>query len=109
MQASNIPSLLMAAGLAVAMQPSWAQKAGQSVSVQYGTVTSVRDVDLKSGAVPAGALVGGALGIASGGGKSSGKKARNAIVGAAAGSASPEPHKEVRKGRCIRFRWAPAP
>jgi outer membrane lipoprotein SlyB len=71
----------MSAGL------SWAQRAGQSVTIQYGKVTAVRDVDLKSGAVPAGALVGGALGLASGSGKSSGKKARNAIVGAAAGSA----------------------
>jgi hypothetical protein len=66
---------------------SWAQKAGQSVSIQYGKVTAVRDVDLKSGAVPSGALVGGALGLASGSGKSSSKKARNTILGAAAGSA----------------------
>src|SRR5687767_9002121 len=55
-------------------QPSLAQKAGQSVSVQYGKVT-------------AGALVGGALGLASASGKSSSKKARNAIIGTAAGSA----------------------
>jgi outer membrane lipoprotein SlyB len=68
-------------------QPSLAQKAGQSVSVQYGKVTAVRDVDLQSGAVPAGALVGGALGLASASGKSSSKKARNAIIGTAAGSA----------------------
>jgi outer membrane lipoprotein SlyB len=66
---------------------SWAQRAGQSVSIQYGKVAAVRDVDLKSGAVPAGALVGGALGLASGSGKSSGKKARNTVLGAAAGSA----------------------
>lgn len=68
-------------------ESAWAQKAGQSVSIQYGTVTGVRNVDLKSGAVPAGALVGGGLGLASGSGKSSGKKARNTIIGAAAGSA----------------------
>jgi outer membrane lipoprotein SlyB len=71
----------MSAGL------SWAQRAGQSVTIQYGKVTAVRDVDLKSSAVPAGALVGGALGLASGAGKSSSKKARNAIVGATAGGA----------------------
>src|SRR5688572_18780987 len=64
-----------------------AQKAGQSVTIQYGKVTGIREVDLKSGAVPKGALVGGALGLASAGGKSSGKKARNTIVGAAAGGA----------------------
>jgi len=65
--------------------PALAQRTGQSVSVQYGVVTSARQVDLKSGAVPAGVLVGGTLGLASASGKSSSKKARNAIIGAAAG------------------------
>jgi hypothetical protein len=64
-----------------------AQRTGQSVSIQYGKVTGMREVDLNSGAVPGGALVGGALGLASAGGKSSSKKARNAIVGAVAGGA----------------------
>ena len=67
--------------------PAWAQRAGQSLSVQYGTVTGAREVDLASGAVPSGVVVGGALGLASASGKSSGKKARNAIIGAAAGGA----------------------
>jgi hypothetical protein len=78
---------MVAVLLATISHASWAQRAGQSVTVQYGKVASVRDVDLNSGAVPAGALVGGTLGIMSGSGKSSSKKARNAIVGAAAGSA----------------------
>ena len=73
--------------ISAATAPAWAQRAGQSVSVQYGTVTAVREVDLKSDAVPKGAVVGGALGLASAGGKSSEKKARNAILGAAAGGA----------------------
>lgn len=64
-----------------------AQRAGQSVSLQYGKVTGGKEVDLRSGAVPAGVLVGGTLGLISGSGKSSSKKARNAIVGAAAGGA----------------------
>lgn len=76
------------AALTCAMfMPSLAQRAGQSASVQYGIVTSARQVDLKSGAVPGGALVGGTLGLVSASGKSSSKKARNAIVGAAAGGA----------------------
>ena len=66
---------------------AWAQRPGQSVAIQYGTVTAAREVDLTSGAVPAGVVVGGGLGLASASGKSSGKKARNAIVGAAAGAA----------------------
>lgn len=64
-----------------------AQRAGQSVSIQYGEVTGGRAVDLNSGAVPRGAVVGGALGLASAKGKKSSKKWRNSIVGAAAGSA----------------------
>jgi hypothetical protein len=63
---------------------AWSQRAGQSVTVQYGKVSGVRDVDLNSGAVPKGVLIGGGLGLASASGKSSSKKARNAIVGAAA-------------------------
>lgn len=76
-----------AALLCLSSPSSWAQKAGQSVTIQYGKVTGVRDVDLSSGTVPAGTLVGGTLGLMSGAGKSSSKKARNAIVGAAAGGA----------------------
>jgi hypothetical protein len=71
----------------VGSAPAVAQRAGQSVSVQYGTVAAAREVDLKSGAVPAGAVIGGGLGLASASGKSSSKKARNTIVGMAAGSA----------------------
>lgn len=82
-----LTSAMVAVSLAAISHASWAQKAGQSVTIQYGKVASVRDVDLSSGAVPTGALVGGTLGIMSGSGKSSSKKARNAIVGAAAGSA----------------------
>ena len=73
--------------LSLACGAAQAQKAGQSVTIQYGKVTGLSEVDLKSGAVPGGAVVGGALGLASAGGKSSSKKARNTLVGAAAGSA----------------------
>jgi hypothetical protein len=82
-------SIVAATGMlfGVSVGSAWGQKAGQSVTIQYGTVAAVRQVDLKSGAVPKGTVVGGALGLASAGGKSSGKKARNAIVGATAGGA----------------------
>lgn len=63
---------------------SWAQKAGQSIAIQYGTVVGAQEMDLKSAKVPTSALVGGALGLASAGGKSKGRKARNTIVGATA-------------------------
>ena len=64
---------------------SLAQRAGQSVSVQYGVVTAGHQVELHSNAVPAGAMVGGTLGLISASGKRSSKKARNTLVGAAAG------------------------
>jgi outer membrane lipoprotein SlyB len=87
MQTTKRMALMAVALFITSTGLSWAQRTGQSVTIQYGKVTAVRDVDLKSSAVPAGAMVGGALGLASGSGKSSGKKARNAIIGAAAGSA----------------------
>lgn len=79
-----------------------AQRAGQSITIQYGKVTGVSDVDLASGAVPAGVLVGGALGIASASGKSSAKKARNAIVGAAATGAVAGAAQGSQKGALYR-------
>jgi hypothetical protein len=82
-------SMTLFAGLLLATVhlPGLAQRAGQNVTVQHGKVTSARQVDLQSGAVPGGAVVGGTLGLLSAGGKSSSKKARNAIIGAAAGGA----------------------
>ncbi len=66
---------------------AFAQRAGQSVSIQYGTVTGSQPVDLSSGAVPGGAVVGGTLGLISGSGRSASRQARNAVLGAAAGAA----------------------
>jgi len=82
-----ITVLSVSAAIAFASVSASAQRAGQSVSVQYGTVTASKPVDLKSGAVPAGAVVGGTLGLVSAKGKSSSKKARNALIGTAAGAA----------------------
>ena len=93
-------SIVAATGvlIGVAAVPAWAQKAGQSVTIQYGTVAGSREVDLQSGAVPKGAVVGGALGLASAGGKSSSKKARNAILGATAGGAIAGASQGSQKG-----------
>src|SRR5262245_31446106 len=87
-----------AALFGVATTPAWAQRAGQSVTIQYGTVTAAREVDLNSNAVPAGAVVGGALGLASGSGGSSSRRARNAIIGAAAGGAIAGASQGSRRG-----------
>lgn len=81
----SLPILILGALLATPI-PSMAQKAGQSVSIQYGTVTGAEKVDLKSGAVPKGALVGGTIGLAATSSKmSDSRHARNALLGAAAG------------------------
>lgn len=83
----RVPLVLLMAGILAVPAPLLAQRAGQSVTIQYGVVSGAKEVDLKSGAVPGGALVGGALGLASAGGKSSGKKARNTVIGMMAGAA----------------------
>jgi len=64
-----------------------AQKSGQSVQVQYGVVVSSQYVQEASKA-PAGALVGGAIGLYTGKGKSSGTKFRRSAAGAIAGGAA---------------------
>ena len=70
MQTSNYIAAMLAALLSLSADLASAQKAGRSVTIQYGKVTGAREVDLQSGAVPKGAMVGGALGLASASGKS---------------------------------------
>jgi hypothetical protein len=58
-------------------------RVGQRTHVQFGSVTNVEQVNLQSD-VPAGALIGGTIGlISSGGGRNA---PRNAILGAAVGA-----------------------
>lgn len=66
--------------------PSFAQKAGQSVRTTTGIVTNAQQVKEHSDA-GTGALIGGALGLLTGVGKSSSKKVRNTLLGAAGGGA----------------------
>jgi len=86
---SRIVASLTFALFAVIAMPADAQRVGQSITVQYGVVKGGKPVNLDQGpsAVPAGALVGGTLGLMSASGKSSSKKARNSIIGVAAGAA----------------------
>jgi hypothetical protein len=86
MRASLVYSTALTAILVIASPLTFAAKAGQSATIQYGKTIGKQQVDLNS-AVPKGAVVGGALGLASASGKSSKKKARNALIGAAAGGA----------------------
>ena len=72
--------------LCLSSGPAMAQKAGQSAKITTGIVDQRERVELQSEAGK-GAVVGGTLGLLSAGGKSSSKKARNTIIGAAAGGA----------------------
>ncbi len=83
--------------LLLAVAPAFAQKAGQSVKISTGIVDSVQRVTLQSEA-GTGALIGGALGLLSAGGKSSSKKARNTIIGAGAGGALASASQGSRDG-----------
>ena len=69
---------------ALLCSPLLAQKSGQSIQIQYGVVVASKYVQEKSDAGK-GALVGGAIGLYTGKGKSSGKKFRRATAGAVAG------------------------
>jgi len=77
---------LIALGLVfVGAEPVEAQKKGQSAKVSYGVVVKSERVDLSDSKTTKGALVGGTIGLATGG--SSGyKRRRNAAIGAAGGA-----------------------
>jgi len=77
-------AIMVAVTLALPAVPTLAQKAGQSAKISTGIVENVQRVQLDSEAGK-GALVGGALGLLSAGGKSSSKKVRNSLIGATAG------------------------
>jgi outer membrane lipoprotein SlyB len=59
-----------------------AQRVGQGSTIRFGIVRNVQQVSLQSNA-PAGAVVGGTIGLIAGGRR----PARNALLGAAAGGA----------------------
>ena len=91
-------SLLAAFLVASVTEPAKAQRAGQSVSVQYGVVTGTREVDLSSNAAPTGAVVGGTIGLVTASGKSGSKKARNTLIGTATGAAIGGASRGPRRG-----------
>ena len=91
-------SLVIAGCLLLATQHSFAQRAGQSVTVRTGTVTAMKSVDLNDGNAIGGALVGGAFGAAlTRSSKSSSRRNRNAAIGAVLGGASAA--SKTRPGR----------
>ena len=65
-----------------------AQRSGQSTTIRTGSVTGVRNVDLKDGNAVGGAVVGGAIAAALSSSRSSSTRNRNAAIGALLGGAT---------------------
>jgi outer membrane lipoprotein SlyB len=82
-----------------------AQKSGQSIQIQYGVVVASKYVQEKSNAGK-GALVGGAIGLYAGKGKSSGTKFRRTAAGAAVGGATASAAQGSREAREYQVRTA---
>jgi outer membrane lipoprotein SlyB len=82
-----------------------AQKSGQSMQIQYGVVVASKYVEEKSNAGK-GALVGGAIGLYAGKGKSSGTKFRRTTAGAVVGGATASAAQGSREAREYQVRTA---
>jgi outer membrane lipoprotein SlyB len=88
---------------ALLSSPLMAQKSGQSIQIQYGVVVASKYVQEKSNAGK-GALVGGAIGLYAGKGKSSGTKFRRATAGAVVGGATTSAVQGSRDAREYQVR-----
>jgi hypothetical protein len=100
-----IPLSFTAVVVALHGSPLMAQKSGQSIQIQYGVVVSSQYVQEKSNAGK-GALVGGAIGLYTGKGKSSGTKFRRTAAGAAAGAVVASGVQGDRSAREYQFQTA---
>jgi hypothetical protein len=106
MNASRLLVSLMVLSLAfLASNSLLAQKSGQSMQIQYGYVVASRYVQEKSNAGK-GALVGGAIGLYTGKGKSSGTKFRRTAAGAVVGGATASAIQGSRDAREYQVRTA---
>ena len=106
MNASRLLVSLMVLSLVfLASNSLLAQKSGQSMQIQYGYVVASRYVQEKSNAGK-GALVGGAIGLYTGKGKSSGTKFRRTAAGAVVGGATASAVQGSRDAREYQVRTA---
>jgi len=78
--------------------PLLAQKSGQSIQIQYGVVVASKYVQEKSNS-GRGVLVGGAIGLYAGKGKSSGTKFRRTTAGAVVGGSAASAAQGSREAR----------
>ena len=80
-----VGAMAVTAAILVAIDgTAWAQRSGESVTVQHGRVIAQEQVDLQS-AAGRGALIGGVAGLASGSSRS--QRWRNTVIGAGVGGA----------------------
>ncbi len=106
MKASRLLVSLVVLSLAfLASNNLLAQKSGQSMQIQYGYVVASKYVQEKSNAGK-GALIGGAIGLYSGKGKSSGTKFRRTAGGAVVGGATASAIQGSRDAREYQVRTA---
>lgn len=106
MKASRLFVSLVVLSLAfLASNTLLAQKSGQSMQIQYGYVVASKYVEEKSNAGK-GALIGGAIGLYSGKGKSSGTKFRRTAAGAVVGGATASAVQGSRDAREYQVRTA---
>jgi hypothetical protein len=89
--------------LVLLSSPLMAQKSGQSIQIQYGVVVASKYIQEKSNAGK-GAAVGGAIGLYSAKGKSSGTKFRRSVAGAAVGGAVTSAAQGSREAREYQVR-----
>ncbi len=82
-----------------------AQKSGQSIQIQYGVVVASKYVEEKSNAGK-GALVGGAIGLYSGKGKSTSKKVARTATGAVVGGGVASKSQGSREAREYQVKTA---
>ena len=60
-------AVFLLSSLVLAPSPAEAQKKGQSAKIQHGVIVKSERVDLSENKVPSGALVGGTIGLMTGG------------------------------------------
>jgi outer membrane lipoprotein SlyB len=106
MKASILSGLMLVVAITfLASNSLLAQKSGQSIQIQYGVVVASKYVQESSNAGK-GALIGGAIGLYSGKGKSSGTKFRRTTAGAVVGGATASAAQGSREAREYQVKTA---
>ncbi len=101
----RVVASFFAVAILLASQHALAQKSGQSMQINYGIVVASKYVQEASNAGK-GAVVGGAIGLYTGKGKSSGTKFRRTAAGAAVGGATASAAQGSREAREYQVKTA---